>query len=134
MRQQGLGLSEFTVRSDARIPALLHQFDEMVVSGDLVFGEDKASLCPPYLHVGIGGFRGHRDARSRSGCLSCLGLGISGFSSFFQTAEQVRFPTRDESEIVVVLIAMVAGHVCGETARHTLGRLVKCGRRSGETS
>src|SRR5438552_19009808 len=106
----------------------------MAVMDELLFGEVQARLRAPYLHVGISGFRGHHDAGSRSGCLGRLGLGSSGFSSFLQTAEQIRFPTRDESEIVVVLIAIVAGHVCGETARHTLGRLVKCGRRSGETS
>ena len=29
----------------------------------------------------------------------------------FQTAEQIRFPTRHESEIVVVLLAIIAGRV-----------------------
>ena len=87
----------------------------------------------PVRPIGSGIDLGSRFASSGAG-LGGLGLGSCSLSASFQTAKQIRFPTRDESEIVVVLIAMVAGHVCGETARHTLGRLVKCGRRSGETS
>src|SRR5205807_5575896 len=132
--QQGLGLSEFAVRSDARILALLHQFDEMLVSGDLVFGEDQARLRAAYLHIGISGFRGNCDASSRLGSFGRLRLGGSSLSSFFQSAEQIRFPARNESEIVVVLSAAIAGQVRGETARHTFSRLVQCGRRSVKVS
>ena len=47
LRQHGLGLSEFTVGSNARIPALLHEFDEMVVGGDLLFGKDSIAPARP---------------------------------------------------------------------------------------
>src|SRR6266576_1381442 len=102
----------------------------MLVGGDLVFGEDEACLRAPYLHIGIRGFRGNGDASSRTLSFGRLSLGRSGLSSFLQTSEQIRFPARGESEIVVVLTAIIAGQVRGETARHALGRLVKRGRRS----
>src|SRR6266550_439673 len=102
----------------------------MLVGGDLVFGEDEACLRAPYLHIGIRGFRGNGDASSRTLSFGRLSLGRSGLSSFLQTPEQIRFPARGESEIVVVLTAIIAGQVRGETARHALGRLVKRGRRS----
>src|SRR2546430_6120649 len=63
-----------------------------------------------------------------------LSLGCGSLSSFLQTAEQIRFPARGESEIVVVLSAVVSGQVRGETARHTFSRLVQCGRRSVKVS
>src|ERR1700758_2846926 len=106
----------------------------MLVSGDLVFGEDQARLCAPYLHIGIGCFGSNGNASSRMEGFGCLSLGGSSLSSFLQTAEQIRFPTRDESEIVVVLSAAIAGEVRGETARHTFSRLVECGRRSVKVS
>jgi len=62
-----------------------------------------------------------------------LGLGGCSLSSSFQTAEQIRFPTRRESEIVIVLRPAIAGQVRGETARRTFSRLVKRGRRSTES-
>src|SRR5207302_6527610 len=98
LRQHGLGLSELTVGSNTGIPALLHEFDEMLVGGDLIFSKVQASLRTAYLHVRISGFRGHCDAGSRAGRLGSLGFGSSGFSSPFQTAEQIGFPTRHESE------------------------------------
>jgi len=98
------------------------------------FRKDQASLRAPYLHIAISGFRGNRDASSRMESFGRLSLGRSSLSSSFQAAEQIRFPTRDESEIVVILTAIIAGQVCGEAARHTVGRLVKGGRRSVKVS
>jgi hypothetical protein len=66
----------------------------MVVSGDLVIGKIKRA-CAPYLHVSIGGFRGNRDASSR---LASLGRQASAVAACaLQTAEQIRFPARNES-------------------------------------
>src|SRR5437762_12158334 len=106
----------------------------MLVNGDLVVGKVQARLRAPDLHIGISGFRGNRDASSHVESFGRLSLGRSSLSSFFQTAEQIRFPTRDESEIVVVLMAIIAGRVRSEAPRHTLSRLGKCGRRSVKVS